>query len=218
MQKLATVRRAWGFLSPLPTFWRLHQLGRILLVPFDQLLNYLPERGVVLDLGCGHGLFLALTKREKPQLQVIGIDLSAEKIAGAYHVFKATNTAVQRLAVADIADFPHETVDAISIIDVLYLVPIEKWDRILSNCYRCLKSGGTLLLKEMDRTITWKFALLYFEEIFAVKILGLTLGKQFTFPRPEEIRRRMEAAGFTVQEIPLHAGYFVPHQLWLGTK
>lgn len=218
MRKLATVRQAWGLLSHLGMFWRLHQLGRILLVPFDRLLYYLPERGRVLDLGCGHGLFLALAKREKPQLQVVGIDLSAEKIAGARELFKATNTAAERLAVADIADFPQQAVDAISMIDVLYLVPIEQWDPILSNCYHCLRPGGTLLLKEMDRTITWKFALLYFEEMFAVKILGLTLGSQFTFPRPEEIRRRMESAGFAVQVIPLHAGYFVPHQLWLGTK
>ena len=217
MRKLATIRQGWNLLSHLGMFWRLHQVGRILLVPFDQLLDYLPRQGRIMDLGCGHGLFLALAKQEKSQLQVIGIDLSEEKIAGARLLFNTAGT-VGRLAVADIADFPRETVDAISMIDVLYLVPIEQWDRILSNCYRCLKPGGTLILKEMDRSIAWKFALLYFEETLAVKILGLTLGKQFTFPEPEEIRRRMESAGFAVRAVPLHAGYFVPHQLWLGTK
>ena len=217
MRKLATIRQGWNLLSHLGMFWRLHQVGRILLVPFDQLLDYLPRQGRVMDLGCGHGLFLALAKREKTQLQVIGIDLSEEKIAGARLLFNTAGT-VGRLAVADIADFPRETVDAISMIDVLYLVPIEQWDRILRTCYDCLRPGGTLLLKEMDRTNRWKFALLYFEETLAVKILGLTLGKQFSFPQPAEIRRRMESAGFAVRVIPLHAGYFVPHQLWLGTK
>ena len=64
-----------------------------------------------------------------------------------------------------------------------------------------MKPGGKLLLKEMDRSITWKYALLYVEETVAVKILGLTLGKEFAFAKPGEIRRTLEEAGFEVEEI-----------------
>jgi cyclopropane fatty-acyl-phospholipid synthase-like methyltransferase len=218
MRKLESLRQSWTFLSVLSVFWRLHQVGRSLLVPFDKLSAYLPEQGSLLDLGCGHGLFLALAKYEKPDLQLNGIDLSEEKIAAAHKAFSASAYTIPELAVMDILDFPDRSVDVISIIDVLYLVPIERWDSILKKCYSCLSPDGKLLLKEMDRAIRWKFALLYVEETLAVKILGLTLGKEFTFPKVEEIRRCLEYAGFEVEEVPLDKGYLVPHRLWIGSK
>jgi cyclopropane fatty-acyl-phospholipid synthase-like methyltransferase len=219
MRRLETVRRAWKFLSVGNLFWRVHQAGRTLLVPFYKLVDYLPERGVLLDLGCGHGLFLALAKVEKPELQLIGLDLSLEKIETARQAFAVLNEGNSQLAVCDISSFPEQSVDVISIIDVLYLIPIERWDALLKKCYDCLRPGGRLLLKEMDRSITWKFALLCCEETLAVKVFGLTLGnKDFTFPDNDEIRRRLERAGFEVQEVGLDRGHFVPHRLWIGDK
>lgn len=218
MRRLKAVQQAWRFLSVLTVFWRCHQVGRTLLVPFHKLIDRLPEQGVLLDLGCGHGLFLALAGMDKPGLQLIGLDLSTEKIAAARKAFGVLNSRASQLAVADIANFPAQSVDIISIIDVLYLVPLDQWDHIVTKCYECLRPGGKLLLKEMDRSVTWKFALLYCEEMLAVRILGLTLGQQFTFPCPGEIRCLLERAGFEVQEVPLHRNYLVPHQLWVANK
>jgi len=224
MGKLEAARHVWQFMSPLGTFWRFHQVVRSLLMPFPKLLGYLPEQNStsnplkLLDLGCGHGLFLALAKRERPDLQLMGIDLSQEKIVAARKLFENANGLVEQLAVMDIADFPEQSADVITIVDVLYLVPLDRWNCILKRCFSCLKPGGRLLLKEMNRLIRWKFVLLYLEETLAVNVLGLTLGEDFTFPKPQEIRYRLEQAGFGVEEIPLHRGYFAPHQLWVGHK
>ena len=219
MRRLETVRQAWRFLSVVNLFWRVHQVGRTLLVPFYRLVDYLPERGVLLDLGCGHRVFLALAKAAKPDLQLIGLDLSIEKIKTARQAFDALSDSRSQLAVSDISEFPEQSVDVISIIDVLYLIPIERWDAVLRKCYECLRPGGKLLLKEMDRSITWKFTLLYCEETLAVRVLGLTLGnKVFTFPDNAAIRGRLEQIGFQVQEVALDRGHFVPHRLWIGDK
>jgi cyclopropane fatty-acyl-phospholipid synthase-like methyltransferase len=218
MRRLDGFRLAWRFLRTSSTFWRLHQGGRSLLVPFHRLADYLPEQGVLLDLGCGHGVFLALAQQQRPALQLIGFDLSATKIAATRQAFEASDAAISRLAVMDITEFPEQSVDVISIIDVMYLVPLSRWDGILKKCYDCLKPGGRLLLKEMDRSLRWKFALLCLEEGLAVKILGWTLGGEFTFPSPEEIRSRLGAAGFKVQDVPLHRRYPAPHHLWIGIK
>ena len=218
MRRLASSRLAWGFLRTSSPFWRLHQLGRSLLVPFHQVLKYLPEQGVLLDLGCGHGVFLALAQQQRPALRLIGLDLSEAKVAAARRAFEASNLAIGQLAALDITDFPEQSVDVISIIDVMYLVPLSRWDGILKKCYACLKPGGRLLLKEMDCSRRWKFALLWLEESLAVKMLGWTLGGEFTFPRPAEIRSRLEAVGFEVEDLPLHHGYPAPHHLWIGIK
>ncbi len=214
----------WAFFACLPLLWRLHQAGRLLLMPFRRLFPYLPEKkpngepSVLLDLGCGHGGFLALAKHARPDIEVVGLDLSSEKVAAARLAFTSAHCPVRELAVMDIADFPKQSVDVITILDVLYLVPLQQWDHILSKCYECLKPGGRLLLKEMDRSIRFKFATLCLEETLAVKVLGLTLGKNFTFPSPEEITRRTERAGFNVQKVSIHRGYAVPHTLWIGNK
>ena len=219
MRRLDTVRQTWKFLSVVNLFWRAHQVGRTLLVPFHRLIDYLPERGVLLDLGCGHGVFLALAKAAKPDLHLIGLDLSNEKIETARRAFYGLKDGGAQLAACDISDCPEQSVDIISIIDVLYLVPLEKWDSILRKCFECLRPGGKLLLKEMDRSIFWKFCLLYCEETLAVRVLGLTLGsKAFTFPDSATIRRRLEETGFHVQEVALDRGHFVPHRLWIGDK
>jgi ubiquinone/menaquinone biosynthesis C-methylase UbiE len=218
MRKLDTVRQTWNFLFALDPFWRLHQVIRTLLVPFQSVADHLPEHGTLLDLGCGNGLFLALAKKTKPDLDVIGLDLSEDKIAAARQAFQACTDRVPQLVVMDIKDFPEQSVDVISIIDVLYLVPLERWNGILEKCFRCLKPGGKILIKEMDRSIAWKFILLYLEETLAVKVFGLTLGSQFTFPKPEAIRQRLICAGFEVEEMATHRGYFVPHHLWIGYR
>ena len=118
----------------------------------------------------------------------------------------------------DIGEFAEQSVDVITIIDVLYLVPLEQWKGILEKCFRCLKLGGKVLLKEMDRSVAWKFFLLYVEETLAVKLLGLTLGSQFTFPEPRAIRLQLAAAGFQVEDMAIHHGYFAPHHLWIGHR
>jgi len=214
----------WAFFACLPLLWRLHQSGRLLLMPFRRLFPYLPEKkangepSVLLDLGCGHGVFLALAKHIRPDIEVVGLDLSSEKVAAARLAFSTAHCPVRELAVMDIADFPKQSVDVITILDVLYLVPLPQWDNILRKCYECLKPGGRLLLKEMDRSVRFKFATLCLEETLAVKILGLTLGKNFTFPPAQEISLRAERAGFRVQQVPIHRGYAVPHTLWVGSK
>jgi 2-polyprenyl-3-methyl-5-hydroxy-6-metoxy-1,4-benzoquinol methylase len=222
---METARDVWSFLTPLPAFWRLHQVVRSLVLPVTRLLSYLPpprnasDPVVLLDLGCGHGVFLALAKRKRPDLELVGLDLSEEKIAGARMAFAAAGIPIRELAVRDIAEFSKQSVDAITILDVLYLVPIGQWESILRRCYECLKPGGKLILKEMDRSVSWKFALLRIEETLAVKTLGLTLGgKKFTFPTRERVSSLLEGAGFVVQGVPLDGGYHVPHFLWIGTK
>ena len=218
MRNLDAVGQSWHFLSGLNLFWRLHQVIRTVLVPFQRVIEHLPEGGTLLDLGCGNGLFLALAKKAKPNLELIGLDLSREKIAAAQKAFEVSSNRVPQLAVMDIADFPEQSVDVITIIDVLYLVPLERWQGILEKCFRCLKPGGKVLLKEMDRSVAWKFLLLYLEETLAVKVLGLTLGSQFTFPESQAIRLRLARAGFQVEEMAIHCGYFVPHHLWIAQR
>src|SRR3990170_7492417 len=62
---------SWG------RFWILRQ--RFL----DEIGQYLPERGRVLDLGCGFGLFSLYFASVRPALTISGLDRNARRIAMA---------------------------------------------------------------------------------------------------------------------------------------
>ncbi len=225
MGRLSIALFVWHFLSPLPVIWRIHQVIRSLLSPFGKIIARIPptpagERRTLLDLGCGHGIFLALAHRMRPGLSLIGIDLDPQKIRQAKATFANAGTRGHKLAVMSIADFPEGSVDYISILDVMYLVPLIMWAGILKKCYDSLKPGGWLLLKEMNTGKPGKLAILKAEETLAVNIFGLTMGEKntFTFPPPEEVRRQLKSAGFDVEQVPLDRGYHVPHMLWIGHK
>ncbi len=219
MNKLSTIIWTWKLTFPIGTFWRIHQVIRSILLPYHCLLNYLPSEGNLLDLGCGHGVFLALAKINNRNLKISGIDLSQSKINAAKLVFTRANIRPLSIRMRDVMDLPREPADAISIIDVLYLVSLNDWNVILNKCYDCLKPGGKLILKEMDRSIKWKFYLLYLQEILAVKVLALTKRSKFVFPRIEDIRSCIKSAGFKkIEEVSLDRGYYIPHKMWIGYK
>jgi 2-polyprenyl-3-methyl-5-hydroxy-6-metoxy-1,4-benzoquinol methylase len=181
------------------------------------------EAFTIIDLGCGHGIFLALiafalSEQNLPSPKLIGIDLADDKIALARRAFEKAELKAD-LEVRDIADFEPGAANAISILDVLYLVPLEAWDSIFQNCYTALKPNGVLILKEMNRDKEIKFQILCLEETLAVKVLRITKGNNFTFPRREEIRAKLESAGFKIEEeAALDQGYHVPHMLWMARK
>src|SRR4029077_18882442 len=58
-------------------FWILRQ--RFL----DEVGQYLPRQGRVLDLGCGFGLFSLYYASVRPSIEIEGIDLSERRIAMA---------------------------------------------------------------------------------------------------------------------------------------
>ena len=222
--KLQEAAFVWRFLSPLPAPWRLHQVARSFVSPFRAVLDRIPPAKepvsvpVIIDLGCGHGIFLALVKRDRPEIELVGIDLSESKIASARKAFEASGLKVRELAVRNIADFEPGSADTITILDVLYLVPLERWSDIFEKCHAALRPGGVLLVKEMNREKRFKFFLLWLEETLAVKMLRITMGEQFTFPPPSEFRVRLENAGFAVEQTPVDRGYHVPHMLWAAKK
>jgi SAM-dependent methyltransferase len=224
LNKLQKAMFIWRFLAPLPTPWRLHQVARSFMSPFRVVLNHIPHaKGsaaapVLVDLGCGHGIFLALAKQDRPDLELVGIDLSESKIASARKAFEASGLKARELAVKDIADFEPGSADVITILDVLYLVPLEHWDSIFEKCHTALKPGGVLLVKEMNREKRFKFFVLWLEETLAVKVLRITMGETFTFPPPGEFHARLGKAGFTVEQTPVDRGYHVPHTLWIAKK
>lgn len=227
MTKWQALRFTLQQTARLPLGWRLHQTVRALLAPFEKLVEHLPDSGLLVDVGCGHGLFLLLSQRARPGLRLVGFDLSSSKVFAAQKLLRPADVDGNvELFVGDVAELPDASADAISIIDVLYLIPPERWPDVITRCFAKLRPGGRLLLKEMDASQTLKLSLLRLEEWLAVRVFGWTLeakdggsrGRDFSFPAPQTIDDMLTRAGFSVHSVPLHARSFAPHHLWFATK
>jgi len=184
--------------------------------PILRMEAYVPDKGTIVDLGCGNGLFAAILKLGSPARSIIGIDLDARKIAEARK--SLGNVPHLDFRLGDVAAVEYPPANATTIIDVLYLIPFEAQERILRMCAAALPPGGLLVLKDMDKQPRWKYAWNMIQETLAVKIIGFTLGSRFFFRRRADYVALLTGLGFTVEIVPLHRGYWYPHILFVAKK
>lgn len=202
--------------APFPV--RLHTAIRWRLFPFGQLVRFVPETGLLVDLGCGHGLWAVTMASLQPAARVLGIDPDASKIWAAQAA--ATRNGFVNLhfeqALAEEASFSDCAL--VSLVDVLYLIPFPAQERILAHAVRQMQPGGRLLVKEMGVRPRWKSAWNLFQETLSVRLLGITFGEQFYF-RPEgDWVALLNGLGLRVEVIRLDRGVPYPHVLIVGEK
>jgi 2-polyprenyl-3-methyl-5-hydroxy-6-metoxy-1,4-benzoquinol methylase len=183
---------------------RAHILIRFLTCPFLRVVRHVPRGANLLDIGAGHGVFSVLAREARAN--PTAIDPDARK--------------VRRLdgieSVIGYDDCIRGTFDAVSIIDVLYKIPIADWDSLLARIRLRLKKGGTLIIKEHDPTSKLKQAVNRIQERFA-SVGGLTLGQSFSYEAPADFMRRLESHGFAVAIAKrIDGGYPHPHMLYVA--
>ena len=139
-----------------PVADRLFVRGRLAILPLRDLLAYFPSEGLVLDVGCGRGVLANVLAAACPRLRIHGVELDARAVAVARATVRGrTNLTFE---VADALALPaRETYDAVAFIDVLHHLPRETHRRVLEGVRPLLRSGGTLIVKEIDLRPRWKY-------------------------------------------------------------
>lgn len=179
--------------APLST--RVFLRGRTFLSDLCFVEKHVPTAGEIVDLGCGHGLFSNLLALGHPQRHVTGIDLDPAKIDIARETV-GTRTNVTFLC-GDITQLDLPRCQAISIIDVMYLLPPGAQRAVLQACASILSPGGTLVWKAQEKRPRWKYVWTYGQELLATSI-GLTQGRRgkLHFLAREEAEAALASAGF----------------------
>lgn len=188
--------------------------------PFARVAAHVPERGRILEVGSGYGLFscyLALSSHER---QVMGVDVDAKKVVHAQWVAEraAERGASCEFHLSPPGELPDGPWDAIAIVDVLYLLDAEAQAGLLATCAEQLALGGVLVVKEMALRPVWKARWNHYQETLAVRVLKITAGDDLTFLDPAELGRWMEQDGLVVRHEALDRGYPHPHHLIVGTR
>lgn len=185
---------------------RAHALVRFLTCPFLRVLRSVPPGARVLDVGAGHGVF-----------SVLAADRGAHVVAVEPDLRKVLGASIPRVQfVVGYDDVVRGTFDVVAINDVLYKLPFEQWDALLTRVLERLPSGGMLLVKEHDPTARIKNAWNRWQESLATK-LGLTLGESFSYETPADFTARLQRLGFRdVEAKRIDFGYPHPHILYIA--
>lgn len=189
---------------------------KLRICPLIALETHFPQEGKIIDLGCGNGLFPNILSLGSSERQIIGLDLDRKKIQVANQT-KAPGSHIT-YQMGDVVDSDYPKGDVFTLVDVLYLIPYDKQDLILQKCYSSLPPGGILIIKEMDTKPRWKYVWNLFQETFAVKLIGFTLGERFYFQSQKDYEGILQRIGFSVKPVPLDKGYWYPHIVYVCTK
>ena len=137
-------------------FWILRQ--RFL----DEIGQYLPLTGAVLDIGCGFGLFSLYYAATAPGRIVHGLDVNERRIGLARRAAARLGLANVTYEQGDAQDFKGGSeVAAAYMLDIIHHVPATAVPPLLAGLRRALPVGGRLLVKDVDtrpaakRWFTW---------------------------------------------------------------
>ncbi|HET91513.1 MAG TPA: class I SAM-dependent methyltransferase [Chloroflexi bacterium] len=218
----ATLQRAQALYAGLSWRDRWHVRGRAALCPFERVADFVPRAGLIVDLGCGHGLFSHALALDGPERRIVGVELAAHKLAAARVAQSLWErpSPVRFVRGSALANPVAGPCRAILLIDVLYLFPPHHQERVLRASCERLERGGVLVLKTMDERPHWKAALNRMEEWLAVRAVRITLseGGPFTFRSLAEWESLFRRIGFDPQAVRLDRGYYHPHAVVVGVR
>jgi uncharacterized protein (DUF2062 family) len=123
----------------------------------------LPREGLVLDLGCGRGLMLAVLASAGEQDAAAGKATTRmlHGIEYRWRMVRIGRRALGEAAVieqADLAACPLPACRAALIIVVLHLLPEVVQESLMARVAAALEPGGILVVREADKDGGWRFA------------------------------------------------------------
>jgi len=180
----------------------------------DMLSRSLPDKGTVLDLGCGIGsntIYLAL---KNPHLKFIGLDVNKRRI-------NVAKQASQYLKNVDfhVTDFTKQynlpKTEAVLLIDLLHHMCWSDQFDLLKSCHKVLKKSGVIVIKDVGIWPRWKC---YYNRAHDYIFSGDVIHEP-----PTTLAFSLDKMGF---DMPMMIGFSlrpfrsnpIPHVIFLGVK
>jgi 2-polyprenyl-3-methyl-5-hydroxy-6-metoxy-1,4-benzoquinol methylase len=179
----------------------------------DEIGQYLPPAGQVLDVGCGFGLFALHFAIQNPGLRIRGFDLSERRVAMARRAAERLGVANVRFDVADAARFQFDSaISAAYMLDLVHHIPEPSVAPLIQTIAMNMGPGGRLLVKDIEPSPAYKLGFTWALD----KLMDVTAPVRYW--APEEIQPLIERAGFVVHRHRMIDYLPYPHILYVSTR
>jgi 2-polyprenyl-3-methyl-5-hydroxy-6-metoxy-1,4-benzoquinol methylase len=177
----------------------------------EEIGQYLPRSGRVLDVGCGFGLFSLYYAAREPARQIVGIDRNSERIAHARNSAAQLQLRNVEYRVADARAWEErERFDAIYALDLVHHLPKDEVATFLTELRDALTADGILVLKEVEDRPAWR-------RWFTLALDRLMVGREpIHYWSPAEMIALLESLGFEVVRHRMRDVLPYPHILYVA--
>jgi SAM-dependent methyltransferase len=179
----------------------------------DEIGQYLPVSGDVLDLGCGFGLFSLYYAQIQPGLRLHGVDLDARRIGLARKAGQRLGLANVDYAVGDARDFrANRAYAGAYMLDIVHHVEPGAVRPLLAELHAALVPGARLIVKDVDRRPAYKR---WFTHALD---LAVSPGSPPHYWAAEALEAALEETGFRVHRHAMVDFLPYPHVLYVCRK
>jgi 2-polyprenyl-3-methyl-5-hydroxy-6-metoxy-1,4-benzoquinol methylase len=180
----------------------------------EEIEQYLPKKGTIIDAGCGFGLFALYFAKCAVERKIIGYDINAKRISiakKACHLLQLSNQIdfkVQDMARVNL----EQPIDAVYMLDLLHHLHPRDGEKLLHHFHQLLSDHGVLIIKDVTSRPWWKMAFTY--------LLDLLMDPK---ARPryyarDELISLLERHGFEVKFHHMPDILPYPHILYISKK
>lgn len=186
---------------------------RPLICPFDKLLQYADTAESAFDIGCGSGQFCSLLAKFSPVKKIFGIEISETLVSNARELNKSFAGQKEiRFEVFDGKTLPPEIgeYDLVYMNDVYHHVPSADQQQMIRTIYKSMKSGGRLIMKDINA----KHPFVIFNKLHDLVFAG-EIGKETGF---ENMKNLLTESGFKIEDAFTQTIFVYPHYLIVARK
>jgi len=221
MLDLETIRNITKKYNNLTIFQRIHLTKRLKWCQYDHISSFIPDKGLVLDIGCGYGHFCVYLSIFKPLLQIFGCDIDKKKISIAKTIDITNKNSCKFLHgnIISLNILKNFKFNSIVILDVLYLIPVQIQNGLLEWISCHIKPNGVLIIKTIDTKKGLRSKIAIIQEYIMILLLRKTKAiNGFTHEQaPEFYIKILKQLLFDVKIISLNANR-TPSLLIIATK
>jgi SAM-dependent methyltransferase len=179
----------------------------------EEIRQFLPVEGRVLELGCGFGLFGNFIAATCPGVTLEGYDLNERRVAEATASAARLGLTNARYEVADAREFsPDGPYAAAYLIDILHHVPPETVPRLLRDIYDHLADDSVLIVKDVDTTPRLKMLFTWLLDVV------MTKGELPVYWSGRDMQGQLTATGFRVFSHGMVDSLPYSHRLYVCVK
>jgi SAM-dependent methyltransferase len=179
----------------------------------EEIDQYIPRSGRILDVGCGFGLFSLFFASRCPCRELYGFDVDAERIATASHCASLLGLTNAHYEVGDaaITTLP-DGLACIYTLDLLHHLPPGIVVPLLHRMHAALADAGILIIKDVDTRPVYK-------RTFTLALDRLMVGMEpIRYWSVQEMLSMLAEAGFAAHTHAMRDILPYPHRLYICRK